>query len=126
MQPAAGTGAESGAGFDSSGYGAFADEDTDPVEDDGRRRQILDAALKHVVRARQCWPKPSAFPQNLEKIESRVWDARQTLFCIPKTPHSTPIQIHCSLLCHAYMGKAEDLIASAGSCNHHGARTPLG
>ncbi len=53
-----GVGAETGVGFDSSGYGAFADEDagTAEEEDGGRRRQILDAALKHVVRARQCWP----------------------------------------------------------------------
>ena len=51
---AAGAGAESGAGFNSSGYGAFADEDPGPAEEhDGRRRQILDAALKHVVRARR-------------------------------------------------------------------------
>jgi hypothetical protein len=49
------TGAQSGAGFDSSGYGIHDDEDVadgGPAEGEGsaQRRQILDAALKHVVR----------------------------------------------------------------------------
>ena len=50
------TGARSGAGFDSSGYGIYDDEDVGdgegPAGGEGgvQRRRILDAALKHVVR----------------------------------------------------------------------------
>ena len=49
MCPAFASGSQAGAGFDSSAYGAFADE-AGPAEQDVRRGQILEAALKHVVR----------------------------------------------------------------------------
>ena len=48
-------GGQSGAGFDSGAYGtAFAEEEEEPAKEDGRRCQILEAALKHVVRLHDC------------------------------------------------------------------------
>ena len=49
-------GGQFGAGFDSSGYGIHDDEEMDDAgsaEGSAQRQQIMDAALKHVVRGQQ-------------------------------------------------------------------------
>ena len=105
-------GADSGAGFDSSGYGAFADEDAGPAEqEDGRRRQILDAALQHVVR--QC----SAVLGSARQCSAAVLgSARQCSAVLARQCSAALAEGHCIPQSHMKNGKTGLTSGSGTHC----------